>query len=89
MKKLIKFVECKTTPGLQLWITGSAFYYKCACGQELSYNTPNVKTHWDKYEIWEVEPKAKDFNVWCEWLKTIKEKIVANKGAYYVNDWSQ
>lgn len=89
MKKLIKFVECKTVPGLQLWNPGSTIFHRCKCGQELSFDTKDIKTHWDKYEIKASAPRTKDYFVWYAWLTELQEKVAVNKELYRVADWSE
>lgn len=88
-KKLIKFVECKIAPSLRVWNAGSTLFYRCSCGQEVSFDTPGVETHWDKYEIQTQTPRTKDYFVWYAWLTEVQEKVAANKKLYRVTDWSE
>lgn len=81
-KQTLKFVECKTTPGIQIWGYGSTIYHKCLCGKELSYDTPGVETHWIKYEI--AIPHRLRAN-----FEELTAKIAASRETYQVSDWTE
>jgi len=85
MKERIKLVECARSPGLQYWGPGNTIYKECSCGLVFSFDTPGVKTHWVKYEVWARRPRGQQ---WDEFYLNCRATVERAREKYIVPDWT-
>lgn len=83
MKETLEFVKCTESkePQLKYWGPGAFIFFKCQCGECLSYNTPNREKHLIRYAYSENRKRGENWGVFYE--RAVK-KVTENPEKYKV-----
>ena len=81
-----KFVECKLVPGIRPWGPGSMIHFECNCGKVMSYDSPDKRQHWKKFEF---KGRKASNESWENFFKRAENHVKENPSKYSVPDWTE